>query len=112
MEQIIELGAVITACSAIIALLVKIWRLTKRVTDGVEKINQEIGDLQYERLAEAHDHYVRQGWCPSAKKEMLCNMYRDYTAKGRNHLTKAYEQEILALPSHPPKEHNTCRQSS
>lgn len=103
MEQIIQTGTLITAVSAIIALLVKIWKLTKKVTDGVEKINQEIGDLQYERLAEAHDHYVRQGWCPSAKKEMLCNMYRDYTNKGRNHLTKAYEREILELPSHPMK---------
>lgn len=102
MDTIIQLGAAATAAVAIITLLVRIWQLTKKVTDGVEKINQEIGDLQYERLAEAHDHYVRQGWCPSAKKEMLCNMYRDYTAKGRNHLTKAYEREILELPSHPP----------
>ena len=104
MDTIIQLGAAATAVVAIITLLVRIWKFTKKVTDGVEKINQEIGDLQYERLAEAHDHYVRQGWCPSAKKEMLCNMYRDYTAKGRNHLTKAYEREILELKSHPPVE--------
>ena len=103
MDTLLQLGAGAGALISIITLLVKIWRLLKRATDGVEKINQEIGDLQYERLAESHDHYIRQGWCPSAKKEMLCNMYRDYTGKGRNHLTRAYEQEILALPSHPPE---------
>ena len=102
MDAIIKMGAAATAVVAIITLLVKIWQLIKKVADSAEKINQEIGDLQYERLAEAHDHYVLQGWCPSAKKEVLCNMYRDYTAKGRNHLTKAYEREILELPSHPP----------
>lgn len=101
MENVVQLWAGISAVVGFFALLVKIWRLINRVAKGVEKINQEIGDLQYERLAEAHDHYIRQGWCPSAKKEMLCNMYRDYMAKGRNHLTKAYEQEILSLPSHP-----------
>lgn len=101
MEQIVQAWAAVSALVGFFALLVKIWRLVSRVAKGVEKINQEIGDLQYERLAEAHDHYIRQGWCPSAKKEMLCNMYRDYMAKGRNHLTKAYESEILSLPSHP-----------
>lgn len=105
LDSVVQIGAASGAVVSIITLLVKIWRLLKRATDGVEKINQEIGDLQYERLAESHDYYIRQGWCPSAKKEMLCNMYGDYTAKGRNHLTKAYEKEILALPSHPPDNH-------
>lgn len=101
MDSIVKVWGAISAVAGFFALLIKIWRATNRVAKGVEKINQEIGDLQYERLAEAHDHYLRQGWCPSAKKEMLCNMYSDYMAKGRNHLTKTYEKEILELPSHP-----------
>lgn len=108
-DAIVKIGAVASALVAIFALLAKIWGQIKRAADGVEKINQEIGDLQYERLAEAHDYYIRQGWCPSAKKEMLCNMYTDYMAKGRNHLTKAYEREILALPSHP-SDCKTCNE--
>ena len=69
MENIVQLWAGISAVVGFFALLVKIWRVIDRVAKGVEKITQEIGDLQYERLAEAHDHYIRQGWCPSAKKK-------------------------------------------
>lgn len=101
MENVVQWWGVLSAIVGFFALLVKIWRVIDRVARGVEKINQEIGDLQYERLEEAHDHYIQQGWCPSEKKEMLCNMYGDYTAKGRNHLTKEYEKEIIGLPSHP-----------
>ena len=40
MDTLLQLGAVSGALISIITLLVKIWRLLKRATDGVEKINQ------------------------------------------------------------------------
>ena len=64
-------------------------------------LSDDIGDLQYERLSQAHDFYVGRGWCPTSKKNQLCQMYKSYTAKGRNHLSKYYEQEILALAEEP-----------
>lgn len=64
----------------------------------------DIGDLQYERLAQAYDFYMDRGWCPASKKEQLCQMHRSYKAKGRNHLTDMYEADILALSERPQKE--------
>ena len=31
------------------------------------------------------------------------NMHKSYAAKGRNHLSASYEQDILALPETPPE---------
>ena len=64
-------------------------------------LTDDIGDLQYERLSQAQEFYTAQGWCPGSKKEMLCQMHKSYRAKGRNHLSKHYEEEILRLDSSP-----------
>lgn len=64
-------------------------------------LTDDIGDLQYERLSQAQEFYTAQGWCPGSKKEMLCQMHKSYRAKGRNHLSEHYEEEILRLDSHP-----------
>ena len=67
-------------------------------------LTDDIGDLQYERLSQAQEFYTAQGWCPGSKKEMLCQMHKSYRAKGRNHLSEHYEDEILKLDSRPPQE--------
>jgi len=64
-------------------------------------LTDDIGDLQYERLSQAQEFYTAQGWCPGSKKEMLCQMHKSYRAKGRNHLSEHYEEEILKLDSRP-----------
>lgn len=64
-------------------------------------LSDDIGDLQYERLSQAQDFYTSRGWCPGAKKEMLCKMHASYRAKGRNHLSEHYEDEILRLADKP-----------
>ena len=64
-------------------------------------LTDDIGDLQYERLSQAHEFYTAQGWCPGSKKAMLCQMHKSYRAKGRNHLSEHYEEEILRLDSRP-----------
>ena len=73
----------------------------RTVLAKLDAINDDVADLQYERLSQAHDFYVGRGWCPTSKKNQLCQMYKSYTAKGRNHLSKYYEQEILALAEEP-----------
>ena len=73
----------------------------RTVLAKLDAINDDVADLQYERLSQAHDFYVGRGWCPTSKKNQLCQMYKSYTAKGRNHLSKYYEQEILALDEEP-----------
>lgn len=83
-------------------------RFRKAVFDRLDSIDASIknlvddmGDMQYEHLAQAHDFYTSQGWCPSTTKQQLCNMHKSYKAKKRNHLSDAYEEEILKLKEHP-----------
>lgn len=71
------------------------------VLKKLDAITDDVADLQYERLSQAHDFYVERGWCPTSKKQQLCNMYRSYTNKGRNHLSAHYEKEILDLKDYP-----------
>ena len=73
------------------------------IIKSLHDVTEDIGDLQYERLSQAQDFYTSRGWCTGAKKEMLCKMHASYRAKGRNHLSKHYEQEILELPDKPPE---------
>ena len=74
------------------------------ITAALGRLSDDIGDLQYERLSQAQDFYTSRGWCPGAKKEMLCKMHASYRAKGRNHLSEHYEEEILRLADKPEKE--------
>lgn len=74
------------------------------ITTALGGLSDDIGDLQYERLSQAQDFYTSRGWCPGAKKEMLCKMHASYRAKGRNHLAEHYEEEILRLADKPEKE--------
>ena len=74
------------------------------ITIALGGLSDDIGDLQYERLSQAQDFYTSRGWCPGAKKEMLCKMHASYRAKGRNHLSEHYEEEILRLADKPEKE--------
>ena len=72
-----------------------------RIDKTLVTLTDDIGDLQYERLSQAQEFYTAQGWCPGSKKEMLCQMHKSYRAKGRNHLSEHYEEEILKLDSKP-----------
>ena len=72
-----------------------------RIDKTLILLTDDIGDLQYERLSQAYEFYTAQGWCPGSKKEMLCQMHKSYRAKGRNHLSEHYEEEILRLDSRP-----------
>lgn len=120
MEWIEQAGRIAGAVSALLALLAAVlikpvmsMRRNRRqraadeatfrasVLDKLDGITSDVADLQYERLSQAHDFYTGRGWCPTSKKTQLCQMYKSYTGKGRNHLSKHYEQEILDLPDKP-----------
>ena len=126
-QQILNAGDIAKAVSAIIALLtVLLWKPIRAIyiqhkkdkeeekafrqmmatrLDSIESniktLVSDVGDMQYANLAECHDFYVGQGWCPSSTKEQLINMHKSYVAKGRNHLSAHYEQEIINLREHP-----------
>jgi len=119
-ERILTAGEIAGAISAIIALVARLLinpirkhisarkkekedaaQFRKLVLEKLDGIVDDVADLQYERLSQAHDFYTSQGWCPTSKKTQLCNMYQSYTGKGRNHLSKRYEEDILKLPDRP-----------
>ena len=120
-EYIKSAGAIAGAISAVIALLTLILfkpvrnamkrrraerdadkQFRKQVLDSLNEIKDDIGDLQYQSLAQAHDLYTSQHWCPASTKQQLVTMHESYKKKGRNHLSVHYEEEILDLPEHPP----------
>ena len=86
-EWIERAGAIASAVAAVLALgaglLVKPWRSYKRrkaerdkaeadfrvaVLDKLDALTDDVGDLQYERLSQAHDFYTGRGWCPTSKR--------------------------------------------
>jgi len=71
----------------------------QQVLDGIKSISEDVGDLQCDRLTQAHDYYVALGYCPSDTKQALCKMKDSYSSKGRNHLAASYEEDILDLPN-------------
>lgn len=122
MELINTYGRLASSIVAILGLLTLVlWKPIKSARARVltdRKNNQEfqttvlkkldglcddVGDLQCDRLSQAHDHYVSKGVCPTEKKMLLCDMYTSYHAKGRNHLSEHYEKDIMELPDSPAK---------
>lgn len=127
MDTVLKAGDIAKAISAIIALLaVILWRPIKAaykrhkdeqkaeaefrkmmlarldsIDSNISALIDDMGDIQYESLAQAHEFYTGQGWCPSSTKQQLCQMHKSYSAKGRNHLSDRYEEEILALREQP-----------
>jgi hypothetical protein len=122
MEWLTNAGAIAGALATIIGLVITVNKIVKaaakrsqeaekrhkevlaEIAKLAQRVDADIADLQYERLSQAHDFYLDRGWCPGSKKQQLCNMYRSYTQKGRNHLSAHYESEILGLPDKPMDE--------
>ena len=111
MQSINDLGklaasitAIIGLCVMLISFIKAINKLRRDISERLDGITDDIADLQYERLSQAHDFYMDRGWCPNSKKVQLCNMYASYTQKGRNHLSAHYEKEMMSLPDKPADE--------
>lgn len=120
MNEIIEWGKLAGSVSAIIGLATLIfWKPISKarqrandekkasqsfrstVLEKLDGIGDDVGDLQCDRLNQAHDYYVAKGFCATEKKALLCDMYKSYHGKGRNHLSEHYEKDIMSLPDKP-----------
>lgn len=75
----------------------------KEVREAVGTMQEDVADILGDRLAQAHRHFTRQGWCSGAEKQYFVDMHKRYAAKGHNHLSAKYEEELLELPEHPPE---------
>lgn len=100
-DLLLRIAALVGAAGTITAGAAAVYKTLRRIERMLTGVMDDIADLQYERLAQAHDFYTDRGWCPASKKKQLCVIYQSYKAKGRNHLTAHYEDNILALPEEP-----------
>ena len=98
----------LTLVVGIITALLALWRWTaKPLRDALNRLrllDQDMGDLLWERLQQGHDEAMQRGWCSAPEKERLTALHRRYTARGRNHLAASYETDLLRLPEHPGRE--------
>lgn len=96
------LTSTVTLVTAVIAIYGWVVRPIRKLLERDAQQDQDLADLLWDRLQQAHDHFVKQGWCSAADKQRLIEMHTRYAAKGRNHLSASYEEDILHLPEHPP----------
>lgn len=81
--------------------LAKRGEFQQTVLSKLDSIAGDVADLQCDRLNQAHDYYMERGYCPTERKAVLCNMYKSYHGKGRNHLSEHYQEDLLDLPDRP-----------
>lgn len=97
-----ELHGQLTLVTGILTALLCLWRWTGRPLREAQKrlrlLDEDMGDLLWERLQAGHDAAMDRGWCSPQEKRRLTALHRRYTARGRNHLAAAYEQQLLSLP--------------
>ena len=102
-EKLLDhLTTIIALVTALIALYKWVAQPLKKILDRDKQQNEDLAILTWSFLQQAHDRYMKRGWCSTAEKEQITAMHRSYVAKGRNHLSETYETDILGLPDHPP----------
>lgn len=122
-EWILQLGGYVTAVAGMLAAvnqwlvkpMKKFWaaevsekidRLDARVR-SIEKTltttQNDVSDMLADQLAKAHAEAMHRGWCSDAEKRRYVDLHKRYTARGHNHLTAQYEEDLLRLPSHAPQ---------
>lgn len=70
--------------------------------DSMQTVQGTTDFLVGDRLAQAHDYWMRKRYCPAKDKERLTDMYDIYHARGLNTLTTKYAADLMALPDEPP----------
>ena len=98
-ELVKQLGDWAVWVAGVIGALTALWRW---VAKPIRDIRDDTGDLMCDRLSQAHDYWIRKGYCPPADLARLVAMHQRYKAMGRNHLMESYEQDLLELPPERP----------
>ena len=81
----------------------------KAVDDKVVVVQDDVADMQCDRLNQAYDYYVHKGFCPKDAKDRLSDMCDKYCKRGRNHIAPHYREILLNLPDNPPETRRTPR---
>lgn len=75
-----------------------------KLSEDQKLLFEDTADLLCSQLTTEHDYYIRRGWCSSADKRRLDDVYTRYKKRGRNHVASSYMDDIVRLPEHDPKE--------
>ncbi len=97
---------IVTFGGAIMAIYGWFARPMREIRKEIAIINDDTGDLLCDRLTQAHDYYMREGYCPEGEKRRLCDLHRRYRSRGKNHLADSFEQDLLGLPDEPARKGN------
>ena len=79
------------------ALIVKVDNLERKV---------EANQAEYvrDRLQTLHEKYCNElGWASAEEKRRIVDWYEEYRARGYNHLSDSYAEDIIHLPESPNK---------
>ena len=66
-------------------------------------LNLGVQALLRDRLLDKHDIYTKRGYCSEMEKSNYNNMYKSYHNLGQNGVMDTYEDEVISLPTTPPK---------
>ena len=58
-----------------------------------------VQSLLMDKLDYLTDKYLEQGWCPSHKKRLYENMYKQYANLGQDGVMKDSYEKVMALPN-------------
>lgn len=134
METILTWGSIAGAVSALIALVVKLFKpmrerkkqekeelaayrkgvkeaideLTSKMSDLSKKMDNYEEDVVYQQrydLKMAHAQLMQRGWCSDEEKCAYLDMYDHYKInRKRNSIADSCKSDISNLPNHPPVE--------
>ena len=68
------------------------------VRGEVGNVRDDVAALQCDRLQQAHDYWMEQGYCPTPTKQVIVAICQAYRGNGYNHLCDHFEEDILNLP--------------
>lgn len=82
----------------------KIDELIGKVNALEEKVEANQAEYVRDRLQTLHERYVNElGWASAEEKRRIVDWYDEYRARGYNHLSSSYADDIIRLPEKPVK---------
>lgn len=80
----------------------KIDGLIKSVEELKKQVDEHQTEYVRDRLQTLHERYVNElGWASAEEKRRIIDWYDSYKAKGYNHLSQTYTEDIMSLPERP-----------
>ena len=82
----------------------KIDELIGKVDSLEMKVERNQAEYVRDRLQTLHERYCNElGWASPEEKRRIIDWYDDYRARGYNHLSASYADDIIHLPEKPNK---------